>query len=277
MSVRYLFRGRPLSEYALQLSEAELARYEFMAEAAARMERDLWNAAGVAAGAVVADVGCGPGAVSMVLARLVGHAGRVLAVDRDANAVEAGRTAATRAGADNVSLSVGEAHDTGIAPASVDLVMIRHVLAHNGELEEQIVAHAASRIRPGGSVYLADVEAVGLRMRPSDPDIEDLNARYHEWHSQRGNDLSVGLRLGELLRGAGLEAVEHHGRYQIGEVPPGLRPPSWAARDALLDAGLATSNDIERWNSAFDRIDRADERPTTFVPLFFAFGRRLAS
>lgn len=221
---------------------------------------------------MVADVGCGPGAVSVVLARLVGPAGRVLAVDRDNNAVKA-----ARARADNVYVRVGEAHDTGIAPASVDVVMIRHVLAHNGGLEEEIVAHAATSARPGGYVYLADIEASGLRMRPSDPDIEDLNARYQEWHSLRGNDLSVGLRLDELLGAAGLEAVDHQGHYQIFLVPPGLRPPSWAARDALVAAGLATSAEIERWSSAFDRIDRADERPTMFVPLFFAFGRRPSS
>lgn len=266
-----------LPEYALQLSEAELARYQSMAEAAARMERDLWSASGVVEGAVVADVGCGPGAVSVLLARLVGPAGRVLAVDRDANAVKAAQAAATRATLDNVSFSVGEAHDTGLAPASVDVVMIRHVLAHNGGLEEAVVAHAATRVRRGGSVYLADIEAAGLRMRPSDPDIEDLGARYQEWHSQPGNDLSVGLRLGEVLGAAGLEALDHQGRYQIFAVPPGLRPPSWAARGALLTAGLATSDDIERWSAAFDRIDRSDERPTMFVPLFFAFGRRPSS
>jgi len=266
-----------LSEYALQLSEAELARYQFMAEAAARMERDLWTASGVVEGAAVADVGCGPGAVSVVLARLVGPAGRVLAVDRDPKAVQAARVAAARAGADNVSVSVGEAHDTGIAPAGVDVVMIRHVLAHNGGLEEEVVAHAANLVRPGGFVYLADIEAAGLRMRPSDPDVEDLNDRYQEWHSQRGNDLSVGLRLGELLTTAGLETVDHQGRYQIVVVAPGMRSPSWAARDALMAAGLATPDDVDRWSSAFDRIDRADSRPTMFVPLFLAFGRRPAA
>lgn len=266
-----------LSEYALQLSEAELVRYQFMAEAAARMERDLWVASGVIEGAMVADVGCGPGAVSVVLARVVGPKGRVLAVDRDPEAVEAARSAATRAAAENVSLSLGKAHDTGIAPASVDVVMIRHVLAHNGGLEEAVVAHAATLVRPGGCVYLADIEAAGLRMRPPDSDVEDLTARYGQWHAQQGNDLSVGLRLDELLASADLETVDYQGRYQIVAVPPGFRPPAWAARDALMVAGLATADDVQRWSEAFDRIDRADERPTVFVPLFLAFGRRPAS
>lgn len=265
-----------MSEYALKLSDAELARYRFMAEAAARTEADLWAAAGVTEGAVVADVGCGPGAVSAVLGRLVGPAGRVLAVDRALDVVEAARAAVAGAGTDNVSVKVGEADDTGIAPGSVDVVMIRHVLAHNGHRVDAIVAHAVSLVRPGGTVYLADIEATSLRVRPADPDVDDLTARYCQWHEQQGNDLSIGLRLGELLRTAGLDDVDHHGRYQIVAAFPGLRPPAWAARETLVAAGLATPDDIARWTAAFERADGEPLRPTMFVPLFFAFGRRPA-
>ncbi len=56
-----------------------------------------------------------------------------------------------------------------------------------------------------------------------------------------------------------------------------------AAGDAAPELGGAgdaavrrtgTPDDVERWAAAFDRVDRADERPTVFAPLFFAFGRR---
>ena len=260
-------------EYALKLSDAELARYRLMAEGAAQVERDWWAAAGAMEGAVVADVGCGPGAVSLVLARVVGPGGRVIAVDGDPAAVAAARDAVARAGVGNVTVQVGEAHATGLPPGSADVVMIRHVLSHNGGREEVIVGHAASLVRPGGSLYLADVEATAIRTRPTDPDLEDLAGRYEEWHRRRGNDLSVGLRLGELLRAAGLQGVEHHGLYQIVTVPPGVRGPTWAARATLVEAGLATPDDVERWDEAFARVDRADPRPTTFLPLFVAYGQ----
>jgi SAM-dependent methyltransferase len=261
-----------VSEYPLQLSDVELDRYRFMAETAAAAEADLWTAAGVAEGAAVADVGCGPGAVSAVLARLVGPTGRVVAVDRDPNAVALARAG----GAANLTVSVGEAHDTGLEPSSVDAVMIRHVLAHNGAQEQAIVDHAATLVRPGGRVYLADIDMSALRMRPQDARVADLDARYREWHSRRGNDLSVGLRLGELLTGAGLEDVAHHGRYQIFPARPGFRTPAWAARDALVADGLATAEDIDGWAAAFEEYDASEARPTMFVPLFFAIGRRPA-
>ena len=51
-----------------------------MAARALEYERDRWVAAGVVEGAVVADIGCGPGAVSIALDRQVGPTGRVLAL-----------------------------------------------------------------------------------------------------------------------------------------------------------------------------------------------------
>ena len=263
-----------MSEYPLRLSEGELARYRYMAEAALRTEGDMWQAAGVVEGARVADIGCGPGAVSAVLARLVGPAGHVWAVDRDGEALEAAAAATATAEGAVVTVTTGDAHDTGLAPGSVDTVMIRHVLAHNGGREQAIVDHAASLVRPGGCVYLADIDATAMRVRPPVPELEELDVRYGQWHAQRGNDLSVGLRLAELLGAAGLEVIDFQGRFQIIDPPPGMRGPSWAARDALVEAGLATSDDVARWQAAFDRVDRMTERPTLFVALFFATGRR---
>ena len=265
-----------MSEYALKLSDVELSRYELMAARALEQERDRWVSAGVVEGAVVADIGCGPGAVSIALARQVGATGRVLSFDRTPEAVNMARAVAERAGVGNVTVEVADADATGVAPSSVDVAMIRHVLAHNGGREAAIVAHAATLIRPGGCVYLIDVDGTAVRTRPSDPDIDDLNHRYWEWHGRQGNDVSVGLRLDELLAGAGLDVVDFSGRYDIVVAPPGVRTPGWAARDALVASGLATPDDVARWDAAFVRADGMQERPTVFVPMFCAFGRRPA-
>lgn len=263
-----------MSEYALKLSDVELVRYEWMAARALEIERDSWTAAGVREGAVVADIGCGPGAVSIALARQVGLTGRVLAFDRSPEAVEMARAVTTRAGVANVTVDEAGADATGIAPGTVDVAMIRHVLAHNGGREDAIVAHAATLVRAGGCVYLIDVDGTGFRSRPSDPDLDDLNDRYWQWHAQQGNDSSVGLRLAELLAGAGLDVFEFNGRYDIIEPPPGARTPGWAAREALVASGLATEDDVARWEAAFVRSDGMEERPTVFLPIFCAVGRR---
>ena len=265
-----------MSEYALRLSDEERGRYRFMAEAARRSEAALWSIAGIVEGARVADVGCGPAALSVVVAGVVGPTGHVWAVDGTREATAAARETVEAAGATNVTVSTGEAADTGLEPGSVDVVMIRHVLAHNGPSEQAIVDHAAALVRPGGAVLLVDVDASAFRVRPEDPDLMDLDARYRQWHAQRGNDLAVGLRLDELLENAGLDVEAYEGRFEIVRLPPGVRPPAWAARDALTTAGLAGEDDVARWEAAFDRNARATPPPKLFAPIFIAVGRRPA-
>jgi hypothetical protein len=70
---------------------------------------------------------------------------------------------------------------------------------------------------------------------------------------------------------AGLELVEFRGRYVIRGVAPGLRSPAWAAREAMVAAGMATAEDLRRWDRAFEAT--AWRPPTFFAPMFTAIGR----
>jgi SAM-dependent methyltransferase len=263
-----------MSDYTLAISDVELSRYRMMAQGAQAAEADLWPLAGLVPGATVADVGCGPAAMSVVLAQTVGPAGKVVGVERDEPALAVARQVVASSGLDNIELRAGSALDTALAAGSVDVVMCRHVLAHNGSQEQQIVDHLAMICRAGGTVYLVDVDGTALRMLDADPDLTDLTDRYLEFHRRRGNDLLTGLRLGKLLAAAGLEVLVHRGRYHILPAPPGMRPPSWAAREAMLADGIVSHDDVRRWQDAFERIDAATVRPTLFVPTFVALGRK---
>ncbi|MDT4926633.1 MAG: hypothetical protein QOG01_4346 [Pseudonocardiales bacterium] len=260
------------NEYSLALSDVELQRYTLMAEAARTAEFELWQLAGLVEGAKVADVGCGPGAMFPAIVDSVGTSGRVVGVDGDANAIAAAEALVAANGWTNVTTRVGKADATGLEPDSFDAVMMRHVLAHNGPSEQGIVDHLATLVKPGGSVYLVDIDGPGVRVRPTDPDVEDLSDAYRRFHAARGNDLEVGLRLRDLLTSAGLEVGAYRGWYNILQPPSGLRPPAWAARDAMVAAGVATSADIARWEAALDRL--GEQRPTVYASLFGAVGHR---
>lgn len=264
----------PMADYTLAVSDAEIARYRMMAQHALAGESRQLALAGITEGAVVADVGCGPAAMSVEIAALVGPSGRVIGVEREDEALAAARRVIAESGRDNVELRQGAATESGIGAGAVDVVMMRHVLAHNGGDEQAIVDHLASLVRPDGSVYLVDVDLTGMRMLDSDPELTDLVDRYAAFHAARGNDPMVGLRLGKLLTNAGLEVADFTGGYNIVEVPPGIRPPLWAARDAMLAQGAATEEDVARWGAAFERVDAATERPTLFAPIFTAVGRK---
>lgn len=263
-----------MADYTLKLSDAEVARYQFMAEAAESLERDLWVAAGAVPGARIADVGCGPGAVAVRLAALAAPDGGVWAVDRDDDALAVARELAARTGV-RVETRKAVANATGLPAGGFDLVMMRHVLAHNGGAEQEIVDHLATLAAPGGSVYLCDIDGTSFKFRGFvDPAISDLHERYEEFHRKRGNDLKIGTRLDELLAAAGLEVAAFRGHVEVLTPPPGMRGPAWAARDALVADGLATPDDLVRWDEAFRRAERENTQIKIFAGRFVAYGRR---
>jgi SAM-dependent methyltransferase len=222
----------------------------------------------------VADIGCGPAATTAVLAVAVGPTGHVTGVEPDESALAAGRQLIAQSQLTNVTLQQGSAESSGLAPGSFDVAVMRLVLAHNQAREQQIVDALAALVKPGGCVYLLDIEGTATRVLDLDPALDDLFERYTEFHRRRGNDLQTGLRLGKLLTAAGLDLVAHRGWYQIMTPPPGTRPPPWAAREAMLAAGVVTQDDLRRWSAALDRLDAEGAKPTLFIPQFVAIGRK---
>lgn len=261
-----------MTDYALELDDAAVRRFTAAARLAERAEHDQWSDAGITAGATVADVGCGPGAVTVLLAQRAGPGGRVAAVDADPAALAAARRLARGAGVANVSFGQGDAAATGLPPGTFDVVMLRHVLGHNGGRQGEIVGHLRSLLRPGGCLYLVDTDLTGLRVFPPDPDLRDMWRRYADFQVSRGNDVSAGLGLADLLGRAGLEPAGFRGRYDIFR-EKGLRGPAWEARDAMSAAGFARPGDLVSWQQAFERIDQEEDPPALFLPVFTAAGR----
>ncbi len=152
--------------------------------------------------------------------------------------------------------------------------MVRHVLAHNGPREQAIVDHAATLVRPGGAVYLLDIDMTAARIWPAVPELTEMYARYRGFHAAQGNDLQAGLRLAALLSRAGLEVITHRGWYGILTPVPGIPPAVWAAREVMIAAGFATPEDLARWEAAWHRFQTAQPAATRFSALFAAIGRR---
>lgn len=69
----------------------------------------------------------------------------------------------------NADVRRGQATDTGLGADSFDVAVLRHVLAHNGGTEQAIVDHLAALVRPGGAVYLVDVDLTAPAERPPVP------------------------------------------------------------------------------------------------------------
>jgi predicted kinase/SAM-dependent methyltransferase len=260
--------------YALDLSAAERTRYRFMAQRALRLEGERWRRHGVVPGARVADVGCGPGAVLVELARLVGDTGAVVGVEPGAEARAAATEEIAAAGLTNAEVIEGRADATGLAPGSQDVVMVRLVLFHVGAGAQAAVDHLATRVRPGGHLYLADVDVTGVRMSRDDDDVLEGAERYREFQRRRGCDVAIGPRLGSLVLTAGLDLVDRDA--VINTIPReilALGGALAASQREMLAAGAATEEDVMRWTAARRRMLESPDA-AMFVPTYLAVGRR---
>lgn len=259
--------------YALKLSADERARYRMMAAAAAAHEAADWEVAGIRAGARIADIGCGPGAVTRLLAEAVGPTGHVVGLDADPGALE---TAADELrDLPQASTWLGQAVDTGLGANAFDVVMCRHVLTHNGPQRQAIVDHLAELAAPGGAVYLVEADLPGNVQFPEpEPELADLGEMYRRHQQALGNDIRTGGRLGALLDAAGLEVKTFRVASPAFRMPQGMRGPEWAARESLVAAGLADPTDVSRWSEALDRLDRQEYRPWIVLPMYVAVARK---
>jgi SAM-dependent methyltransferase len=260
-------------EYTLSLSDHELARYRQLAAYARRSESDAWQRAGAVPGARVADVGCGPAVMLCELAKMVGPQGWVDGVERDEIARQTAAAIMSAEGVTNARVNEGLATATGLTPETYDLIMIRHVLVHNGGDAEAIVAHLVSLLRPGGHLFMVESDLSAIRRMPDDDDLRDMESRWLGMLRAQGNDVAIGVRLRHLVTSAGLTLVETEARYDA-YPRTGNRPPEWAAREAMVRAGLASEADVNRWDLALTRMDNDPRDPIVYVPMFRAIGRR---
>jgi SAM-dependent methyltransferase len=262
-----------VSEYGLELDDVEHARLRAQAGGMRLIDDSLWSLAGVVPDADVVDLGCGPAAVLLEMFPLVGPDGTLTGVDADPGMVERGRADVAAAGAGNVVVREGLAQDSGLPPGSFDTAVVRLVLIHNGGREQVIVDHAASLVRPGGRVLLYDLDSTMIRIVPPTAPVSELHERYQAYQRTRGNDPAVGLRLPELLESAGLTLQTYRGSCNPRLRTPGQRGPSWAARRAMVQAGVATPEDLQRWTREFDRLDAQPRQPWMIGCGFAAVGR----
>lgn len=121
----------------------------------------LARALGVAAGARVADVGAGDGAMAAAFSSLVGPAGLVYATEISAARVAGLAALTSRRGLTNLEVVTATLDDTGLVEGCCDAIYLRHVF-HHIEDRAAMVRRLARALRPHGRVAVIDFAPGGL-------------------------------------------------------------------------------------------------------------------
>jgi len=116
-------------------------------------------------GAAVADIGAGSGYFTVLIARAVGQAGKVYAVDIDREMLDYIQRRAKQEHLENIQTVLAEPHDPKLAPSSVDLIFICDTLHHISE-RATYYPLLARALRPGGRLVNVDFEKRPLPIGP---------------------------------------------------------------------------------------------------------------
>src|SRR5699024_763141 len=144
--------------YVLGESENEHSRLRDQSVVLDPLTRSLLIDAGITAGMRMLDIGTGSGAVAALAADLVGSHGHVLAIDRDATALDGARDELARHPQDEVA----EADLAGLdldLDGEFDAIIGRAVLMHLSEPVETLVS-LAQHLRPNGLLVMHEFDLV---------------------------------------------------------------------------------------------------------------------
>lgn len=120
-----------------------------------REAEQIMDAAAVAPGMTVADIGAGDGYYTVRLAQRVGARGRVLAQDIQPKVIERLADRVARERLDNVSLKLGAVDDPRLPPNSFDRVFLVHMYHEIGE-PYAFLWRLYPALRAGGEVIVVD-------------------------------------------------------------------------------------------------------------------------
>ena len=211
------------------------------------------------AGQDLLDVGCGPGTITVDLARVVAP-GRVVGVDRAEAPLGTARTGAAEAGLD-VTFEVGDAYRLAFGDDSFDVVHAHQLLQH---LADPVAALAEMRrvCRPDGAVAARDSDYAAMTWYPADPLLDRWLAVYQAVARANGGEPDAGRRLLAWGRAAGFAEVVASASTWCFATPDdrawwgGLwadRVTASAFGEQAVERGVSDPDELERIASAWRR------------------------
>jgi SAM-dependent methyltransferase len=217
--------------------------------------------AGLAPGARVLEVGCGPGDLLLDLAAT---AGRVVGIELDPKAA-----ATARSRVRDAEIVEGDLMQVAIEER-FDLVVARWVLSFMPD-PAATLARLGHWLAPGGRIVVQDYNHDGVRVFPDAGGaiaraIDGVRAR---WRAEAG-DLWVAARLPQLGAEVGLRTVSLSPFVKAG--PPGRPVWRWVERflsehvDGVVSGGYLAAVDRDRYRAAWEAA-RADPRSALFSPM----------
>ena len=263
-------------EYVLATGSAAANRLRILHSLYGPGARRVLLQAGLKPGMRVADLGCGVGMVTTLMAEIVGPTGHVVGVDFSGAQITQARELLSP-GFSNVSFVEASATDTGLPHESFDLVYCRFLLIHLTE-PEKALREMRNLLKPGGILVCEDGDLTSAGSEPPTA-LNAFSDLFGRLGPTWGVDYTLGRRLFQMVLAADFSTPEITYNQPVaarGENKRLLELSLAEAGASLVGAGLITSEELDRTLVEMRRIAE-DETVVAMMPrMSQVWARKLA-
>jgi len=248
------------SKYVLATGATATPRLRLLNEIFGPASRQLLINAGLRSGQRAAEFGCGTGLMALWMAKQVGNAGSVCAVDASPEQLQIAGQAATAAGLKNVSLHPADAYNTRLAPGEFDLVYSRFLFCHLTRPAEAL-AEMRRLLKAGGMLVAEDFEMSSVRTYPSTAAYTRLVEISRAVDARLSVNSDIGTNLHTMFRDAGFPRPEiaiQQTVFLCGEAKRFWEMTLREAAPAIVACGAATADELQSLLTEMDQIARDD-------------------
>lgn len=209
------------------------------------------------------DVGCGPGAISVGLARAVAP-GDLVGVDVEQSQVDLANAAAREAGQTNAGFQVADGTHLPFPNEHFDVAHFHAVLTYLPDTTTAL-AEVMRVLKPGGIVGAREYMSDSCFVEPNLGDLTRVHAMFRDLLIANGGHPQMGRELGVRFNEAGFIGIETGASFEPAKgLGPFIRP---AIAEQAISHGIASRDDFDKWQAVSDEVR---EHPGTIVG--FAWG-----
>jgi ubiquinone/menaquinone biosynthesis C-methylase UbiE len=248
--------------------DRELQRLRVQAALAWPREARALEAAGLAEGQQVVELGSGPGFYTAQLLEKFPRV-HVTAVERDATLIEDAKRNLAGRGLERVTFVHGSADETGLPSDAFDFAFARLLFQHLPD--PGATAREAYRcLAPGGAFSVIDVDDDMLVLfDPPLPGLAELESKMAAVQAKLGGNRRIGRRLWRILAAEGftglsLEMAAAHS--DEAGIDPFRRQFDTGMLSGLVRAGLMSSEELDRLT---EQANAYYANPDVFVLMSF--------
>ena len=208
----------------------------------------------------VLDFGCGPGTISVGLARAV-DPGEVHGVDMEESQIELARAAAEAGGHKNAKFHVGDVTSLPFEDNSFDVAHCHAVLMHVPDTSGAL-AEVKRVLRPGGIIASRETVVASCFAEPTTDTLRSGWTVFGNLIAANGGHPQMGRELKNYLVEAGFIDVQASASFDVFNTPDDVAflhgfIIDWFFSPAVIAAatayGLATHEQFEEWRAALEQ------------------------